>query len=668
MRLSDYRVKARLYVGFGALIMIGTAVAGVGISQLKTLDDQVRRLIAVDENAARNLQVSQLVESMRRVSVIFKTTGNEDATTDFGDAEILADDLLNAAANATPAEEQRKLYSNAAALLRAASDNFDKLVKLSRSGKAEREKLLAAGDELTAATERMLEDARQGMRPDIAQRAQLAETSVLLARIATWRFLATHDPTGPAEFAMSVGTANTAIDALERTEGAEPLREAIAPMKTALQDYAASFERLAKEMLEADKLYDGVMRPQFQQADDLHQEAARPLAEELKSTKAATDWTIAAIMQSQGGLTMLSVMLGLAFAFLIGRSILVPVAGMTAAMKRLAGGDTSAAIPAQDYKDEIGDMAKAVGVFRNSMVQADLLQAERREEQARKERRQQAIEQHIAAFDRSVRQSLGALAGAATEMRATAESMSTTAEETARQVTVVVGASQQASTNVETVAASTEEMSASIDEISRQVVQSSVIANKAVEEASRTNATMSGLADAAQKIGEVVSLIQDIASQTNLLALNATIEAARAGEAGKGFAVVASEVKSLAGQTGKATEDIAGQVNAIQKATREAVDAIKAIDAIIGHINEISSTIASAMEEQGATTREITRNTQEAARGTEEVSQNIVGVNRAAAETGAAAAQVLGSSQELGKQAEMLRAEVDDFLTKIRAG
>jgi len=210
-------------------------------------------------------------------------------------------------------------------------------------------------------------------------------------------------------------------------------------------------------------------------------------------------------------------------------------------------------------------------------------------------------------------------------------------------------------------------MSSSIGEISRQVTQASQIAERAVEDAQRTNATVNTLADAAQKIGQVVQLIQDIASQTNLLALNATIEAARAGDAGKGFAVVASEVKSLANQTAKATEDIAGQIGAIQSVTGEAVTAIQGIGGTIGHISEISTAIASAVEEQGAATQEIARNTQQAAKGTEQVSSNIAGVNRAAGETGAAASQVLASAEQLGRQSETLRSEVNRFLDKIRA-
>ena len=366
-------------------------------------------------------------------------------------------------------------------------------------------------------------------------------------------------------------------------------------------------------------------------------------------------------------LAVSGIVLGIATAAWLGSSVGTPIAAMTAIMKRLARGDEVSDIAGHGRKDEIGEMANAVDIFRRAMLDARRLGTAQSDEHATKERRQRTIDEQLVSFDRSVRRSLETLATSSTEMRATAQSMSATAEVTSRQATGVASAAELASANVETVAAAAEEMGASISEISRQVEESSKIANKAVEEAARTNTTVQSLADAAQKIGEVVSLIQDIASQTNLLALNATIEAARAGEAGKGFAVVASEVKSLANQTAKATEEIAGQIGAIQGATKEAVEAIRAIDGTIGRMNEISAMIAAAMEEQGASTREITRNTQEAARGTQEVSQSIGNVTAAAAETGAASAQVLHSSEELGKQAGTLRAQIDQFLAAIRA-
>jgi methyl-accepting chemotaxis protein len=259
------------------------------------------------------------------------------------------------------------------------------------------------------------------------------------------------------------------------------------------------------------------------------------------------------------------------------------------------------------------------------------------------------------------------VSSAAAEMRAAAESMTSTAEETSRQATAVAAASEQAATNVQTVASAAEELSVSVSEITRQVGQSTEVANKANTEAERTNATVQGLAEAAQKIGEVVNLISEIAEQTNLLALNATIEAARAGEAGKGFAVVASEVKNLANQTAKATEDIAAQVNEMQSVTADAVMAIKTIGETIGEINSITDLISTAVSEQGKATTEIAENTQQASTGTQEVNRNISGVTQGAQETGASAQQVLGAADELSKQAEALATQVEAFMNKMKA-
>ena len=359
--------------------------------------------------------------------------------------------------------------------------------------------------------------------------------------------------------------------------------------------------------------------------------------------------------------------LSIVATMLISRVIAQPIKQLTRDMEQLASGSTEFAIAATGQRDEIGSMARAVEVFKQNAIDAKRLDAEQKTEQARKELRQAAVEQHIAIFERGVRASLDMLASAATEMRATSQSMSATANETSRQAVAVAAGAERATVNVQTVASATEELSSSVSEIGRQVTQSARIAGQGVEQAGRTNATVGGLSAAAQKIGDVVKLISDIASQTNLLALNATIEAARAGDAGKGFAVVASEVKSLANQTAKATEEIASQVTAMQGATDDAVQAIQKITETITAINEVSTVIASAVEEQGAATQEIARNVQEAADGTGQVSSNIVGVNQAAAETGTAAGHVLTSAAELGKQAETLRDDVDKFLANIRA-
>jgi methyl-accepting chemotaxis protein len=359
----------------------------------------------------------------------------------------------------------------------------------------------------------------------------------------------------------------------------------------------------------------------------------------------------------------LSSLLGLAII----RSISRPLRAMTGAMAKLADGDKTVAIEGGERKDEIGAMAKAVQVFKEGMLKAEALEAEQAKERAVREARARRIESLTVAFDSGIGAIVGTLSSSAHEMQSTAASMTSTAEETARQTTAVATASEEASTNVQTVASASEELFSSISEISRQVAASSEIAGQAVVEAQRTDALVKGLVEAAQKIGAVTSLINEIASQTNLLALNATIEAARAGEAGKGFAVVASEVKSLANQTAKATEEIGAQIAAMQSATGETVSAIGSIGSIIGQVNEIATTIAAAVEEQGAATQEIARNVQQAAKGTQEVSGNIAGVTQAAGETGAAASQVLDAAGEMSRQAEMLRGQVDQFLSAVRA-
>ena len=365
--------------------------------------------------------------------------------------------------------------------------------------------------------------------------------------------------------------------------------------------------------------------------------------------------------------SVLALITGVLSALLIGRSISTPIISMTAAMGRLAGGDKTVEIPAQGRKDEVGEMAEAVQVFKDNMIKAEMLAAEQEKERAAREERARRIETLTKNFDTAVAQVLSQVGAATSQMLTTATSMSATAEETNRQSTVVAAAAEQASSNVQTVASAAEELSSSIEEINRQVTQSTTIAGEARKDAERTNQQVEGLARSAQKIGEVVSLIQEIAEQTNLLALNATIEAARAGEAGKGFAVVASEVKNLASQTAKATEDISQQVGSIQAETTDAVSAIKGIGATIAQINEIATTIASAVEEQGAATAEISRNVQEAAKGTQEVTTNIISVTQAAGETGAAAGQVTASANNLASQSEELRKAVEEFLKGVRA-
>ena len=345
-----------------------------------------------------------------------------------------------------------------------------------------------------------------------------------------------------------------------------------------------------------------------------------------------------------------------------------PLKRMVSVMDVLANGDFSIQVEGSTRADEIGLMAKTVQVFKDNGLEMRRMEAEATEQKARAERERKAAMLALAdQFEASVLGVIQGVSSAATQLESNAQSMSAIAEETARQSTAVAVATEQASANVQTVASASEELGSSISEISRQVTDSSRMSQTAVAEAEQTNTTVVGLASAAQRIGDVVSLIQHIASQTNLLALNATIEAARAGEAGKGFAVVASEVKQLANQTAKATEEISTQISEIQSQTSGAVEAIRNISRTITQVNEISSTIAAAVEEQSAATKEIGRNVQQAAQGTQEVSTNIVGVSSAAEEAGTASTQVLFAANQLSRESDHLRAEVDSFISRIRA-
>jgi methyl-accepting chemotaxis protein len=355
-------------------------------------------------------------------------------------------------------------------------------------------------------------------------------------------------------------------------------------------------------------------------------------------------------------------------AWLIGRSISRPLNQLGARMQALADGSLEAEIPGVGRRDEIGAMAATVQIFKDNAVRIRGLEKAEAERQARAAAERRAAMEGIASdFERSVTGIVRSVSAAAAGMQTTAQSMTSTASDASARAATVGAASESASSNVGTVAAAAEELSSSVTEISRQVTRSSEIANKAVSDAERTNATVQVLSTGAEKIGEVVKLIHSIAAQTNLLALNATIEAARAGESGRGFAVVASEVKALANQTAKATEEISAQVAAMQASTSDAVNAINGITQTIAQMSEITVSISTSIEQQGEATREIARNIQQVAAGSSEISTHIGGVTTAAAATGTAASDVLANARELDNQSGMLRNAVDGFLAKVRA-
>jgi methyl-accepting chemotaxis protein len=370
---------------------------------------------------------------------------------------------------------------------------------------------------------------------------------------------------------------------------------------------------------------------------------------------------------TQSALLAFAIALACAAMLTVSRRVIVPLHRIRDAMLQVASGDLSVETGYNARQDEIGALAGALETFKQQAREKQHIEAQERERNAGTVARQRAIESHVGEFENMVRQTLQQLGEASSQMRTTSSSLSTVSRQTNERVEVAQKASGEASMSVETVAAASEQLSASINDISQQAAHAAGIASRAVSQARETDGTVQGLAKSASRIGEVVGLINTIAAQTNLLALNATIEAARAGEAGRGFAVVASEVKSLANQTAKATEDISEQIADIQKVTGDAIDAIKGIGNIIGEVNEVATTIAAAVQQQGAATQEISRSTQHAALGTKNVSDNITGVKADADAAAAAAEDVKIASKTLEIQSQQLGSQVTQFLGKIRA-
>jgi len=511
---------------------------------------------------------------------------------------------------------------------------------------------------LSARSGREAEGYLSGALQAVAQPDALA-SAALLARVAAsrnayeegmkevQRNLAEHD--------AIVGPVRASFDAAFKV--CDPVIQSAA-QSTSAQSRGEGMQRLIQHCA---PLIGEAVAAQIRLTDRLSAEAAA-LAERLSQhthSTVMTTYVTAAI----------GLVLNLAFAMWIGiKWLSQPISRLKDVMQSFAKGDLSRNVPGTTGKDEIGEMAKTVEVFKQNALDVERLKEEQLLMEGRAAAQRKSDMENLAGeFEASVGEVIHDLANAAKELESAARSLTSTAEREEQLSTSVAAASEQASANVQSVASATEEMTASVNEIARRVQQSASIAHQAVGQARETNQRIGALADAANHIGDIIDLINNIASQTNLLALNATIEAARAGDAGRGFAVVASEVKSLAEQTGKATEEIRQQIVGMQSATQESVSAIRQIGATIEQMSGISSDIAAAVEQQGAATREIARNVQQAALGTSEVSSSIEEVQQGANDTGVASARVLTSARSLTNDSSRLQEQVGRFLGIIRS-
>jgi methyl-accepting chemotaxis protein len=496
-----------------------------------------------------------------------------------------------------------------------------------------------------------------------------ADGAMNAVRAEGWQFFST----GEAGQKEKVARAATMLsESLKRARGLA-MDKAVHDDIEGLEPLVKEFVESSEQAIDADEAKNAISKtrtiPLANQVADLLRTSVPVAQKAVADARAnAADKLLQAGRVNLGfGTVIIVVLLGsMIFSFM---AIAWPMTRLNAAMGKMAEGNLNVVVPGANRGDEIGDIAKTITVIRENAERKARDEADAKGDQDRMVAKQRKADMIKLAddFEAAVGEIVETVSSASTELEASATTLTSTAERAQELATMVAAASEEASTNVQSVASATEEMSSSVNEISRQVQESARMANEAVDQARKTNDRVGELSKSAARIGDVVELINTIAEQTNLLALNATIEAARAGEAGRGFAVVASEVKALAEQTAKATGEIGQQITGIQAATQDSVNAIREISGTIERLSEISSTIAAAVEEQGAATQEISRNVQQAAQGTQQVSSNIADVQRGASETGAASSQVLSAAQSLSGDSNRLKLEVGKFLNTVKA-
>ncbi|WP_371420118.1 methyl-accepting chemotaxis protein [Tardiphaga sp.] len=666
MSLLNLRIRGRLYGGFGALVLFGLASSGFAVWQMTEVGTQVASLSILSSNTIRASEIASELHAIRSAVLRYSFDQDEAGLVDADKRLAGITASLDTVIKSSRSEERRAAYRTIekdVADVKAQRQAFGDAIKQVVAG---REVLQEAGDKLSSSLRKLVISTRNTM---YGQGSTKLESDTLMVQIANWRFFVSRDEKHIESFKDQVRIAEQQIGEMEKMQMPPTLTALFGTIRSNLKNYAAQFEKAAVSLQTADSIFNKSIGPSIVEAIGKVETIKSGIQQMQSQTVAATSDRVSTTSMLQQIVAGVATLVGLAIAFLIARGIIGPLSGLTAGMKRLADGDFSVVLPGLARKDEVGDMARAVETFKVKAEEKAQAEAEAKltqDQQAAIQRRRDMI-RLADDFEGAVGSIVENVSSASSQLEESAGALTATAEQSRQLTAMVAAASDEASTNVQAVASSTEEMSSSVNEISRQVQESANIANSAVAQARKTNDRVAELAKAAARIGDVVELINTIAGQTNLLALNATIEAARAGDAGRGFAVVASEVKALAEQTAKATGDISHQINGIQAATQESVGAIKEIGDTIGRMSEIASTIASAVEQQGAATQEISRNVQQAAQGTMQVTSNITDVQRGASETGSASTQVLSAAQSLSGESARLKREVGKFLDSVRA-
>jgi methyl-accepting chemotaxis protein len=668
--VENIKIRTKIYGGFLSILVLLTAVGVIGGYGVSSGGHDLLSYAEVSDNAVRATQIDRLVVGLRRNVFTYNVNADPIALKRIGEIKNDLSRLLSVAIEGDRDPEQKKSLLHMQDVLLKYFNVLDQAKSLrERRAQLFSNVLVATGAKTHEIVNDLIKKTTAANDLEGAVLAGQVLEDLMSARLAATQFQMTGD-----EGVLAV--ARGAIHNLDKVSSdalmahvTDPMLEAEAKEIDSLSGkYAEAFEETAAAIKEGNNLVNVVMEGMSTEFAKLVSDVAAMQRNDMARLEQKSQASVRKTLSLVIVFSVAAVILGLLLAWLTARGIIRPLGLMTGTMRKLAGGDHTITVPGLNRRDEIGDMAQAVEVFKENAEKIEQMAKDQELAKAKAEQDRRAAILHLADdFDLHIKGVVQNVSAQATELQATAESLSAVSEQASRQSAAVASAAEEASSNVQTVASAADELSASINEISRQVSQSASMAHEAVDEAKRTNDIVASLAEAADKIGAVVNLIADIASQTNLLALNATIEAARAGEAGKGFAVVAGEVKSLANQTARATDEISQQIGAIQAATRNAVNAIEHITRMIGDISQVSTGIASAVEEQGAATREIARNVQQAAAGTQQVTLNISGVLQAAGETGHGASDVLDAVRNLSQQSEALTTQVDSFIGNIRS-
>ncbi|MDO9713969.1 methyl-accepting chemotaxis protein [Paracraurococcus lichenis] len=661
-------IRGRILAGFSLPLLLLAAVGGLGVLSLGQVGQAFQAFShGVQISALVSEVESNFISLRRHVREFGLTSQPADAAASelTGRIEAGLDRLI-----AGTRQEERQ------AALREMRDHFLRYregIDRTRVLRTEQDRLMRTGmdrhgPQILAALDNLAEALDAAEDHATAITAHQAIEAALLARLNANKVLGRHEESAATAANQALERLRQSLDALDPATRGTDRHGLVAAAAGDAAAYAAAFTQAGAKAAELDRLLNRDMREAGERLSTAATALRERTSREREAEQAAAEAVICRNELWLGGLACAGIITGILLAWLIGRGIARPVTDMAGAMRDLAGGTLDVAIPALVRRDEVGEMAAALRVFRDTAAETRRLEAAAAAQREAREHRQAAMSQHTQEFGVSIASVMARLTQSAEAMREAAARMTDDVGETERQARGTATGAEASSRNLATVAAAVEELTASSGEIAQQVTHAAAAARTAVSCTRSTDAKVRGLTEAAGRIGEVVGLISDIAAQTNLLALNATIEAARAGEAGKGFAVVAAEVKLLASQTARATQEVAQQVEAIRGATTEAAEAVQAVNEAIGRVDEVAAAIAAAVEEQGAATREIAGNVQTVASTTEAATQAMQQVAESARGGEETSRTVSRSAEEIGEVAGRLRREVDHFVTLLAGG